>query len=93
MDKVEKASDSVCYTPWSDPFRMYEENRITRDVRVGRGESKRTHDPSHELLIAQERNNSSIVLTEMSAGCPGGLEVSTADQYSQDPRFKTNPLC
>jgi hypothetical protein len=43
-----------------------------------------------ELPIAQEKNNLSIVLTEMSAGCPGGLEVSTADQYSQDPRFKTN---
>jgi hypothetical protein len=48
--------------------------------------------PPHELPIAQEKNNLSTVLTEMSAGCPGGLEVSTADQYSQDPRFKTNGL-
>jgi hypothetical protein len=45
-----------------------------------------------ELPIAQEKNNLSIVLTEMSAGCLGGLEVSTAVQYSQDLRFKTNPL-
>jgi hypothetical protein len=48
--------------------------------------------PPHELPIAQKKNNLSLVLTEMSAGCPGGLQVSTADQYSQDPRFKTNPL-
>jgi hypothetical protein len=33
-----------------------------------------------ELPIAQEKNNLSTVLTEMSAGCPGGLEVSNADQ-------------
>jgi hypothetical protein len=38
----------------------------------------------HRAPTAQEKNNLSIVLTEMSAGCPGGLEVSTADQYSQD---------
>jgi hypothetical protein len=44
----------------------------------------------HELPIAQEKNNLSTVLTEMSAACPGGLEVSTADQHSQDLRFKTN---
>jgi hypothetical protein len=25
-----------------------------------------------------------LVLTEMSADCPGGLEVTTADQYSQN---------
>jgi hypothetical protein len=43
-----------------------------------------------ELPIAPEKHNLSIVLTEMSAGCPGGLEVSIADQYSQDLRFKTN---
>jgi hypothetical protein len=48
--------------------------------------------PLHEPPIAQEKNNLSTVLTEMSAGCTGGLEVSAADQYSQDPRFKTNPL-
>jgi hypothetical protein len=48
--------------------------------------------PPHELPIAQKKNNLSTVLTEMSAGCAGGLEVSTADQYSQDPRFKTNHL-
>jgi hypothetical protein len=36
--------------------------------------------------------NLSIILTEMSAGYPGGLEVNTADHYSQDLRFKTNPL-
>jgi hypothetical protein len=42
--------------------------------------------------IAQEENNLSIVLTEMSADCPGGLEVSTADQYSQDLRFKSSSL-
>jgi hypothetical protein len=48
--------------------------------------------PPHELPIAPEKHNLSIVLTEMSASCPGGLEVSTADQYSQDPRFKTNHL-
>jgi hypothetical protein len=45
-----------------------------------------------ELPTAQHKNNLSSVLTEMSAGCPGGLEVSTADQYSQNPRFKTHPL-
>jgi hypothetical protein len=45
-----------------------------------------------ELPIAQEKNNLSTVLAEMSAGCPGGLEVSTADQYSQNPKFKTNHL-
>jgi hypothetical protein len=55
------------------------------------------HDNSREQMtleahIAQEKNNLSIVLTEMSAGCPGGLEVSTVDQYSQDLRFKTNHL-
>jgi hypothetical protein len=27
--------------------------------------------PPHELPMAQERNNLSLVLTEMSAGCPG----------------------
>jgi hypothetical protein len=44
-----------------------------------------------ELAVAREqRNNLSTVLTEMSAGCPGGLGVSTAGQYSQDLRFKTN---
>jgi hypothetical protein len=48
--------------------------------------------PPHELPIAQEKHNLSIVLTEISAGCPGGLGVSTADQYSQDLRFKTNHL-
>jgi hypothetical protein len=46
--------------------------------------------PSLESHIAQQRNNLSTVLTEMSAGCPGGLGVNTADQYSQDLRFKTN---
>jgi hypothetical protein len=44
-----------------------------------------------ELPIAQKEKNLSIVLTEMSAGCPGGLEVSSADQYAQDLKFKTNP--
>jgi hypothetical protein len=48
--------------------------------------------PPHESHIAQEKNNLSTVLTEMSAGCPGGLGVSTADEYSQDLRFKTNHL-
>jgi hypothetical protein len=47
---------------------------------------------THESHIAQERNNLRIVLTEMSAGWLGGLEVSTADQYSEDLRFKTSPL-
>jgi hypothetical protein len=47
---------------------------------------------THESHIAQEKNNLSIVITEMSAGCPGGLEVSIADQYSQDLRSKTNLL-
>jgi hypothetical protein len=46
--------------------------------------------PPHELPTAQKKNNLSIVLTEMSAGCLGGLGVSTADQYSQDLRLKTN---
>jgi hypothetical protein len=32
--------------------------------------------PPHESHIAKERNSLSTVLTEMSAGCPGGLEVS-----------------
>jgi hypothetical protein len=32
-----------------------------------------------ELSIAQKENNLSIVLTEMSAGCPGGLGVSIVD--------------
>jgi hypothetical protein len=31
--------------------------------------------PPHELPIAEDKNNLSIALTEMSAGCPGGLEV------------------
>jgi hypothetical protein len=48
--------------------------------------------PQHELPIAQEKNNLSLVLTEMSTDCPGGLEVSTVDQYSEDLRFKTNSL-
>jgi hypothetical protein len=39
---MDKASDSECYTPWSEPFRIQEENRITRDV--GHGKSKRTDD-------------------------------------------------
>jgi hypothetical protein len=42
--------------------------------------------------IAQGKRKLSIVLTGMSAGCPGGRVVSTADQYSQNPRFKTNSL-
>jgi hypothetical protein len=68
---------------------------MTRDAEVGCDYSKRTDEmlkPPHELPIAQEKRNLSSVLTEMSAGCPGGLEVSIADQYSQDPRFKTNSL-
>jgi hypothetical protein len=48
--------------------------------------------PPHELPIAQEKHNLSIVLTGMSAGCTGGLEVSIADQYSQDLKFKTKSL-
>jgi hypothetical protein len=23
MDKVQKPSNSVCYTPWSEPYRIY----------------------------------------------------------------------
>jgi hypothetical protein len=46
--------------------------------------------PPHELPTAQKKNTLSIVLTEMSDGCPGGLGVSIADQYSQELRFKTN---
>jgi hypothetical protein len=66
---------------------------MTRDAEVGHDDSKRTDgEAPTELPIAHEKHNLSIVLTEMSAGCPGGLEVSTADQYSQDPRFKTNSL-
>jgi hypothetical protein len=67
---------------------------VTRDAGVGCDDSKRTDGEAapHELPIAQEKHNLSTVLTEMSAGCPGGLGVSTADQYSQDPRFKTNHL-
>jgi hypothetical protein len=60
---------------------------------VARAREHMTHEmlkPPHGSHIAQERNNLSIVLTEMSAGCPGGLEVVTADQYSQDLRFKSN---
>jgi hypothetical protein len=37
-----------------------------------------------KLPIAQEKNNLSMVLTKMSLGYPGGVEVSIADQYSQD---------
>jgi hypothetical protein len=50
---------------------------MTRDAGVG--------EAPRELPIAQEKRNLSTVLTEMSAGCPGGLEVSAADEYSQDP--------
>jgi hypothetical protein len=46
----------------------------------------------HRAPIAQKKNNLSIVLTKMYISFPGGLEVSTADQYSQDLKFKTNPL-
>jgi hypothetical protein len=66
---------------------------MTRDAGVGCDDSKRTDgEASRELPVAQEKHNLNRVLTEMSAGCSGGLEVSTADQYSQDPRFKTNSL-
>jgi hypothetical protein len=66
---------------------------MTRDAGVGRGKSKRTDgEATTELSIAQKENNLNIVLTEMSAGCPGGLGVSITDQYSQDLRFKTNSL-
>jgi hypothetical protein len=66
---------------------------MTRDAGVDCDDSKRTDgEAPRELPIAQEKHNLSTVLTEMSAGCPGGLEVSTADQYSQEPRFKTNSL-
>jgi hypothetical protein len=57
-------------------------------LRVGRGE----RSPPSELPTAHQRNNLSLVLPEMSADCSGGLEVSTAVQYPQDARFKTNPL-
>jgi hypothetical protein len=78
MDKVQKVSDSKCYRSWP-------ENPS--------GCNKKTDgEAPTELPIAQHKNNLSSVLTEMSAGCPGGLEASTADQYSQDPRFKTDPL-
>jgi hypothetical protein len=63
---------------------------MTRDAAVGCDDSKRTAEAPRELPIAQEKHNLSTVLTEMSAACPGGLEVSTADQYAPDPRFKTN---
>jgi hypothetical protein len=46
----------------------------------------------HDFHIAQDKNNLSTVLTEISTGSPGGLGVSTADQYSQDLRFKTSSL-
>jgi hypothetical protein len=45
---------------------------MTRDAGVG-------CEAPTELPIAQEKHNLSIVLTEMSAGCPGGLGVSIAD--------------
>jgi hypothetical protein len=35
-----------------------------------------------ELPIAQKKNNLSIVLTEMSAGCPGGLEQTSIHKIS-----------
>jgi hypothetical protein len=60
-----------------------------------RAREQMTHEmlkPAHESHTAQERNNLSTVLTEMSVSCPGGLGVTTADQYSQDLRFKTNHL-
>jgi hypothetical protein len=44
-----------------------------------RAREQMTHEmlkPAYESHTAQERNSLSIVLTEMSAGCPGGLEVS-----------------
>jgi hypothetical protein len=66
---------------------------MTRDAGVGRDDSNRTDgEAPRELPIAQEKHNLSTVLTEMSAGCPGGLGVSIADQYLQDPRFKPNSL-
>jgi hypothetical protein len=55
---------------------VWEENKISRELK-------------QLVLTAQQNNNLSTVLTEMSAV---GLEVSTADQYSQDLKFKTNPL-
>jgi hypothetical protein len=33
MAKVQKPSDSKCYTPWPEPFRIWEENRITRELK------------------------------------------------------------
>jgi hypothetical protein len=65
---------------------------MTRDAGVGRDDSRTDGEAPRELPIAQEKHNLSTVPTEMSAGCSGGLEVSTADQYAQDPRFKTNHL-
>jgi hypothetical protein len=44
-----------------------------------RSREQMTHEmlkPPHESHIAEERKRLRIVLTEMSAGCPGGLEVS-----------------
>jgi hypothetical protein len=73
-----------------------EENKITRELKelvlTRTATNQDTAWAPTELPIAREKNNWSTVLTEMSAGYAGGLEVSTADQYSQDPRFKTNPL-
>jgi hypothetical protein len=92
MAKVQKPSDSKCYTPLPEPFRIWEESRITRKVNelvlTTRAKNQATAGAPGELPIAQEKHDLSVVLTEMSAG----LEVSTADQYSQDPQFKTNHL-
>jgi hypothetical protein len=72
---------------------MQEANRITRDAELVVSTAREQMvKPLHELPTAQKKNNLSKVLTEMSAGCPGGLGVSIADQYSQDLRFKTKAL-
>jgi hypothetical protein len=46
---------------------------------MARAREQMTHElvkPPHESHIAEERNSLRTVLTEMSAGCPGGLEIS-----------------
>jgi hypothetical protein len=94
MDKVQKASDSECYIQHGqNPSECKKKTRSLEmlELVMARVREQRSHEmlqPPHGSHIAQERNNSSIVLTEMSAGY---LEVSIADQYSTN-RPKKNYL-
>jgi hypothetical protein len=48
MAKVQQPSDSKCYTPWPEPFRIWEENRITRELRELDWQQEQVTKPLHE---------------------------------------------